>query len=469
MVDRETPLLLPPSLQDWVPEDHPARLVVELVESLDLTSAKVNDRGTGSAQYPPSMMLSLLLYRYSAGVFSSREIEKATYDDVGVRYICAENHPDHDTICAFRRHNGELIRSAFSQSLRLAAQVGLIRVGKLEIAIDGTKLAANAGSRARRSVAQIESELMELDRQTQGLERTVEELLVEAEKTDRREEQNHRTLPESLTCAKTRAEKLRQAKELIAKKERRRARLEAARAALIQDKQERHDRRERQREEIKDSEVGHVPRSLSAEVEPSDEVNVSDPQSVRLRGEGKSVDGYNAQASVDMGGIGLIVGCHVCAQSSDRQQLRENLSEVEANLGAGSVAVAVADKGFENTYQIESVRRAGGPLVLCEQQGDPSLASSGKASKRDRRTNRARRAQRRLLERPENRLRRRRRKTTVEPTFGIIKEQMGYRRSRLRGREGADVEWGLVSFGFNLRKLFRDQQWREAMKRKSRP
>ena len=119
-VDRRTPMLLPPDLRDWIPGDHPARVVVDLMEQLDCSTAAINPRRSGSEQYPPAMMLALLRYSYSQGLFSSRRIEQATYTDVAVRFITADHHPDHDTICTFRRRNRQLIQDTFAQSLRLA-------------------------------------------------------------------------------------------------------------------------------------------------------------------------------------------------------------------------------------------------------------------------------------------------------------------------------------------------------------
>ena len=112
-IDRDTPMLLPPSIQEWIEDDHPAKLIVEMINHVDLSAAAINHRGSGDEQYPPGMMLALLIFCYSGGVFSSRKIETATYDNVGVRYICGNEHPDHDTICKFRRENGELLRSVF--------------------------------------------------------------------------------------------------------------------------------------------------------------------------------------------------------------------------------------------------------------------------------------------------------------------------------------------------------------------
>ena len=143
-VDRDTPMLLPPSLQDWVPEDHLVHFIIDAVEPLDLRHARVNERGSGSEQYPPATMLALLVYSYATGTFASRRIEQSTFDNVAVRYLCADTHPDHDTICEFRRQNRALLADAFAQILELAARCQQFRVGDVTVASDGTKFLANA-------------------------------------------------------------------------------------------------------------------------------------------------------------------------------------------------------------------------------------------------------------------------------------------------------------------------------------
>ena len=122
-IDHDTPLLFPPDLREWVPADHMVHFIMDAVAALDLSAARINDRGTGSAQYPPSMMLALLIYSYSTGIFSSRKIQTATYENVATRYLCADTHPDHDSICKFRRENKELLSSTFHQVLELAASM----------------------------------------------------------------------------------------------------------------------------------------------------------------------------------------------------------------------------------------------------------------------------------------------------------------------------------------------------------
>ena len=128
-IDRDTPLLLPPDLRDWVPTDHLVHFVIDAMAELDLRTAPVNERGTGSEQYPPGLLLGLLVYSYATGVFSSRQIERTTYENVAVRLLCADTHPDHDTLCAFRRKNGPLLSHAFAQILELAARCGVLKVG----------------------------------------------------------------------------------------------------------------------------------------------------------------------------------------------------------------------------------------------------------------------------------------------------------------------------------------------------
>ena len=143
--DRTQPYLLPPDLREWLPEDDLAHFVVAAVERVPLSHFRVNTRGTGSAQYHPRLMLALLIYCYANGIFSSRRIERATYRDIGVRYVTANTHPDHDTICTFRRENRAAVHESFVQVLLLAKELKLLTVGR--VSVDGTKLKANASRR----------------------------------------------------------------------------------------------------------------------------------------------------------------------------------------------------------------------------------------------------------------------------------------------------------------------------------
>jgi len=205
-IDRQTPMLLPPDLRDWVPEDDMVHFVLEAIEGMKLPSLRVNRRGSGSPQYPPRMMLALLVYCYSNGIFSSRRIERATYRDVAVRFLAGDTHPDHDTICKFRRENFDAIGEAFLQVLQLARQMGVLKIGT--VSVDGTHIRANASK--NRNVQYDRAG--ELEKQVQA---DIAELMSKAESADQEDANDGQTIPDE-----------------IARRERLRARMAEARAAL---------------------------------------------------------------------------------------------------------------------------------------------------------------------------------------------------------------------------------------------
>ena len=231
-IDRDTPLLLPVDLRQWVPENDLVHFVLEAVNGMTLTSLKVNRRGTGSEQYPPKMMLALLIYCYANGIFSSRRIERATWRDIAVRYLTADTHPDHDTICTFRRENFEAVGEAFLQVLQLARAMGVLKVGT--VSVDGTHIAANASK--DRNVRYDRAGELEAQ-----LKQDIAELLNQAERTDQRDEDDGQKLPAEIA----RREQLR-AKMLEA-----RARLERQAKAKARAEQAEYERKlaERQKRE----------------------------------------------------------------------------------------------------------------------------------------------------------------------------------------------------------------------------
>jgi transposase len=323
-VDRQTPMFLPPDLREWVAENELAHLILEAVELCDLRGARLNGRGSGSEQYPPTMMLALLIYAYATGLFSSRRIERATYESVAERYLCANHHPDHDTIAKFRRENEALFRSCFSQVLLLAREAGVLRVGA--VSVDGTRLAGAGSARAVRRLEEIERELESLGG----------ELLQKAETADAEDTDAGGTqLPAELGDRAQRQRKLLAAKATIL------ARREAAREA---------GRREQ---------AGSGRRS--------DTASVSEPESRRLgRRGGGAVQGYNAQAVIDAGQSGLIVGAHLSDAPNDLNQLAPALAAVVPE--AGRASTVLVDQGYDNTEQIAQVERAKNLLVLCPPQ-----------------------------------------------------------------------------------------------------
>jgi transposase len=221
-IDRNTPMLLPPDLREWVQHDDLVHFIVDALAVLDVSSARLNERGTGSEQYPPGMMLGLLVYSYAQGIFSSRQIERATYQNISVRYLAANTHPDHDTIAKFRRENAVLIRSAFVQLLQLAQAAGLVRLGA--VALDGTKIGAATTKRQNLTYAQLQEQLGQWDAR-------VSTLLEQAERADQTVESPDQ-LPEELAHA-----------------QQRRARLLEAKAQLEQQALVRSQQREQEREQ----------------------------------------------------------------------------------------------------------------------------------------------------------------------------------------------------------------------------
>ena len=188
-VDRDSPMLLPVDMRSWVPEDDLVHFVLEAVDAIPLSRFRVNTRGTGSRQYPPRMMLALLVYCYANGLFGSRRIERATYRDIAVRYLTGDRHPDHDTICKFRRENFSAVSAAFLEILKLACELKLLKVGT--ISVDGTKLKANASK--FRSVRY--DRVCELERQ---LELDIAELMRRGEEADSSDEADGQRLPGEL-------------------------------------------------------------------------------------------------------------------------------------------------------------------------------------------------------------------------------------------------------------------------------
>jgi transposase len=398
-VDRQTPMLLPPDLREWVAENDLAHLVLEAVELCDMSGAQLNVRGSGSEQYPPSMMMALLIYAYATGLFSSRRIERATYDSVALRFLCANHHPDHDTIAKFRRENEALFRSCFAQVLLLAREAGVLRLGA--VCIDGTRMAGAGSAKAVRTLEQIEREL-------EGLS---QELLEKAKAADASDSDAEGTqLPEALRDRVQRKKKLEAAKATIE------ARRQAARQAGRRDQ----------------SGSAHRTRISS----------VSEPESRRLRrGSGPPVQGYNAQAVTDAAKSGLIVGAHLSDAPNDYHQLQPGLEALAKE--AGRPNVVLADKGYDNTQHIAQIESEKRLLVLCP----PQRRANARVVNAHRRGRPQWKWQRRRL--MEQRLRSpllrelyRRRKPTAEGSFRPNQKSLGLQAFWNVGKKGRHYRMG---------------------------
>ena len=412
-------MLLPPDLREWVADNELARFVIEAVELSDLSAAQLNLRGTGSEQYPPGMMLGLLIYCYATGLFSSRRIERATYDSVAVRYLCGNEHPDHDTIASFRRRNAALVRAVFVRVLELAREVGLLRMGT--VSIDGTKLAGSASKRATVSARELEARLGALGKQ-------VDQRLGEAEAADQGEQEDPGALPAELSDRATRRAKLLAAKQVLHAREQ--ARAERIKAGEQQDSRKANSR--------------------------GPQVNLNDPESGLMAASGGHfVQGYNAQAVVDAEGSRLILGARVSQESNDRRELAADVEAIPPELGQPTAVLA--DSGYDHSGQIEAVQARTGALVYCPPQASRQAAKAAGAkhwrNAARRKVNEARALMRARLESAQGRSLYARRQVVSEPVFAALKNVLGFRRFNMRGLKKAELEWQLVSLAYNCRIL----------------
>jgi transposase len=462
-------LLLPPSLEDWLPEGHLARFVSEVMGELDLRriyqSYEEKD-GRGQAAYEPLMMLKVLFYGYCIGIASSRRIEKATYENVAFRYLAANQHPDHDTLAEFRRRHLSAMAGLFVQVLRLCQQAGLVKLG--HVALDGTKLKANASRYRNRSYERLSAQEKELAEQ-------VERLLAEAERVDRAEDQQHGRgrrgdeLPPELARRETRLRKIRAAK----------AELERQARQQAEEKKAKIERRLRERQQ-KAAETGRpmrgklpaMPDPAGATPQPQAVVNLTDSDS-RVMREGSSsgfVQGFNAQAAVD-GHQQIIVAADVTSQQGDRAQLVPMLQQVEQNTGAKPEKVS-ADTGYYSPEQVWSSDITGIDLYVKPDRG-PKRYQQTAAAATDPGAVLQRKKRRRLrcgcdsdgvpridplrakLASPEGQAIYKTRCEIVEPVFGQIKQCRRFRQFLLRGLGKARAEWKLICLTHNLLKLHR--------------
>jgi len=440
-VDRDTPLLLPPDLRQWIPENHLAHFIIDAVDSLPLTNLQINERGTGDEQYPPRMMLSLLCYCYATGTFSSRCIEQATYTDVAVRMVSGNTHPDHDTICSFRRQNKALVAENFVQVLAMARELHLLKVGNITVATDGTKVLANASKHAAVSY-QRAGEQIEL------LQREVSALLQKAEDADSTPLQDGLTIPDEIARRHERIEKLQKARAVIEERARERA---AAERALYETKQAEREARKQRGEKV----GGPPPKPPRETPQPKDQFNFTDAESriMKAGNGGHFEQAYNAQASVETDSR-LIVGVRVSDQPNDKEQLLPNVASIATEV-VGALTAVLTDNGFYSEGAVQAVESHGGPTVYAavektshhrtvaelEQRAEPPPPEAGAAVSvvmAHRLRTQAGRALYKL------------RQQTVEPVFGIIKEAMGFRRFLLRGLEMVQLEWTLVCLAYNL-------------------
>ena len=439
--DRNQPYLLPPDLREWLPEDDLAHFVVAAVERVPLNQFRVNDRGTGSAQYHPRMMLALLVYCYANGIFSSRRIERATYRDIGVRYVMANTHPDHDTICKFRRENLAAVQSGFVEVLLLAKELKLLTVGR--VSVDGSKVKAAASK--RRSIRYDRA--VELREQLRG---EVADLLGQAERADSKDEVDPQQLPKALA----RRERLGAQLDAAC------ARLERQAKAQAQADRAEYERKVAAREKRNGRGKG---RRIKPPVETPKEgtqVNLTDADSGLMRKNQRSEyqQAYNAQAVVDADGSQLVLGTRVSQCASDRNELVADVDSVPA--AVGTPAQVLADNGYATETEVDELTgREIDVLVAVGTEDrrrqhdfrplpDPDQATETQPAKAPWLV-----AMQEKLSEEANRASYRLRQQTVEPVFGIMKHVLGFRQFLLRGHEKVTGEWQLLALAYNCKRL----------------
>lgn len=458
----DQPLLLPPSLQEWLPEGHLARFIADVTEQLDLSAMYAGygrKDGRGQLGYHPLLLTRLLLYGYCVGVVSSRAIERKTQEDVAFRYLAADQHPDHDTIANFRKQHLKALSGLFLQALQLCRKAGLVKLG--HVAVDGTKIQANASKHKAMSYGRMgEAE--------QKLQAEVEELLRQAEAADAAEDTRYGKgrrgdeLPEELARRESRLGKIQAAK----------AELEAeAKQAAEKQKAEAEARiakRRQQEEQTGKKARGRDPQAPDPEkVMPkaSAQRNFTDPESRIMPDgarKGSFVQGYNAQIVADSEAQ-IIVACDLTEETTDKQQLAPVLEQVEQNLGV-KPAAASADAGYWSEAQVSDERLRGIALYVAtgKEKGDETVETAEEQAAPGDGVSPLE-AMKQKLKSEAGRAIYKMRKAIVEPVFGQIKEWRSFRRFSMRGKDQAREEWTLICLTHNLLKLYRSgRSWQTA-------
>lgn len=438
--DRNQPFLLPPSIQDWLPKEHLARYIVDTVEQLDLSKISDQYNANGKQAYHPKVMLSLLFYGYATGVFSSRKIERATYDSIAFRYISANTHPDHDTIANFRKRFLDELSNLFLQILSIAQEMGVLKVGK--VSLDGTKVKANASKHKALSYAHA----IKLQEQ---LEAEVKTLLEKAKTADSEDDNDGMSIPDEIARREDKLAVIKAAKEKLEQRAKERHKQELLE---YEEKMKKREAKEKLTGKKTRGKTPQVPQSQ--EPKDKDQVNLTDEESriMPISG-GGYMQAYNAQASVEHDSR-LIVHQHVTQNVNDKKEVSPTLKWFKDNPSLMPNSL-LADAGYfsdENVKQCEDAKitpyisfgkeQHNQPLEdrFLEPQILPEDATDIEKMKH-------------RLQTKEGKKIYALRKSVVEPVFGVMKHVMGFRQFMLRGFEKTKGEWNLICIAYNLKRL----------------
>jgi transposase len=427
--------LLPPSVQDYVPKDHLSRLIVVLVrEELDLSVIAGSYKSAlGQPPFDPRLMTALLLHGYASGLYSSRRIARACVERADFMMIAAGDAPDFRTISEFRRRHLTALAALFVQVLQLAETAGLVKLG--HVALDGTKIKANASKHKAMSYARMKTREAELAAEVDSWLKAA--AAADAEEDGLYGDKRGDEMPAWVANKQKRLEKIRQAK----------AELEAAARAAAEEEQRRRDQAEAQRVAEGRKKSGKTPAPPKAEPDGKAQRNFTDPQSRILKTKDGYIQGYNAQAAVDAEAQ-IIVAHGLTPSTSDQDQLVPLIDGIKDNLGR-KPREASADAGYCSETNLAALADRGISAYIAtgraKHPGDAKRKITGPLAK----------AMRNKLKRAGWRSRYRLRKQTVEPVFGQIKQARGFRQFLLRGIEKVTAEWALICTAHNLTKLVR--------------
>jgi transposase len=435
--ERDQAFLLPPDMKDWLPEDDLAHFVIAAAERVSMSAFKINDRNSGKPQYYPPMMLALLVYAYANGLFSSRRIERATYRDLGFRFVTANTHPDHDTIAVFRRQNRAAFEAAFLDILLMARQAGLLRVGT--VSVDGTKIDANASK--LRSVRYDRAKDLRAK-----LAADIAALTKKAEAADAQDD-DPQSLPKELARREALKAKLDAACERIEAEAR--AEAEAARPAYEAKKAAYDAKKGRRR--------GSPPTPPDDTPPPERQSNLTDPDSALMRRSDAHEyrQAYNAQAVVCADGAQLVLATNLVATSADAPSFVQTILSMQDTVGLP--LKVLADSGYASGPAVKTLEAHGVDPFVAIRRTQPQRPYDfrppppPKTPKRI--TEPWRIAMKAKLETEDGKAEYKKRKQTVEPVFGVIKSAMGFRRFSLRGLNKAATEWTLVTLAYNCKRM----------------
>jgi transposase len=417
----EQDLLLPPSLRDWLPEDHLAYFVCDVVEQLDLSAIEsvYEEEERGQPPYHPGMMTKILIYGYCVGVFSSRRMQKKLSEDVGFRVLAAGNQPDFRTISDFRKLHLGALQGLFDQVLQIALQAGTMKLGR--VVLDGSKVKANASKHKAMSYGRMQED-------EKRLKEEVKRLLEQAEATDAEEDARYGPdrrgdeLPAELARRETRLQRIREAKRAL---------------------------EERAREQAKSKDEPEE----KAKPEAKMQYNFTDPESRILPGADGFVQAYNAQIAVEPD-FQWIVGQRVTQAANDKQQLQPTLEAIRQQAGHTPQAV-MTDSGYcseANLQYLEKKKIEG--FIATDRESYRDRQQPGPRGPLPQGATRVDRMRRKLQTKVGAAIYSRR-KTVVEPVFGQIKQARGFRQFLLRGLEKVQGEWAMICLTHNILKLHR--------------